>query len=380
MPRERHSLGARRRLSGWLIKMRSTSRPGIFPAKSSKPPASPRTPTKTAKIDPSGGAYAPASRLLAVRAMLATAGGASAYDVAERFSVSLPTARRYFAALEAAGEPLYEDVVDRRRVVRLSPSARTETLRVSTQQLVTLCLGRRVFDFLEGTGFKEDLDELFATIEAVLKKHDFATAKHLGKKLYDVNEAPHRYAGRVEDVDAVVTALLREEKLDVTYATPGKERTRFVLHPYTLAVYKKGLYLIGYSERSAAIRTYALGAVRKVERRKGDVFVYPAGYDPAKHLGGAFGIFSGGKPCQVIVRFSARVAPYVVRRRWHPTQRVLKRDDGGVELRFRVTGLEEVRSWVLGFGAQAEVLEPASLRAEIASEALAMARTYANRA
>ena len=42
--------------------------------------------------------------------------------------------------------------------------------------------------------------------------------------------------------------------------------------------------------------------------------------------------------------------------------------EGSVDLLMEVGGTTELRNWVLSFGAGAEVLEPQSLRAEVASE------------
>jgi len=46
-----------------------------------------------------------------------------------------------------------------------------------------------VFDFLEGTGFKEDLDDVFGRLEATLKRKDFLAVRNLDRKIFDVNEA-----------------------------------------------------------------------------------------------------------------------------------------------------------------------------------------------
>src|SRR5580692_1390875 len=100
------------------------------------------------------GPYAPAIRLQSVRALL-DGGGATVYDIAERFGVSVRTALRYLEAVRAAGDPLYEEVVDRKKRWRLMPAARRETLTLTTSQMLSLFLSRRVFDFLAGTGFKE---------------------------------------------------------------------------------------------------------------------------------------------------------------------------------------------------------------------------------
>jgi hypothetical protein len=41
-----------------------------------------------------------------------------------------------------------------------------------------------------------------------------------------------------------------------------------------------------------------------------------------------------------------------------------------------VAGTRKIKYWVLGWGAQAEILEPAVLREEVLAEARAMARLY----
>ncbi len=41
-----------------------------------------------------------------------------------------------------------------------------------------------------------------------------------------------------------------------------------------------------------------------------------------------------------------------------------------------MAGTREIKYWVLGWGSQAEVLEPAVLREEVLAEARAMARLY----
>jgi predicted DNA-binding transcriptional regulator YafY len=319
--------------------------------------------------------YAPARRLAAVKALLNAAEGASVYDIAERLGVDIRTAARYLTALEAEGAPLYGEMVDRRKVWRLMPSARRETLTLTTSQMVSLFLSRRVFDFLAGTGFKEDLDEVFAALETTLKRKDFLAARNLDRKFYDVNEAPHLYEGRIEHVNDIITALLREERLRVSYSGGQRDRAKaFLLDPYTLFVYKKGLYLAGYSHQHGELRRFSLDGFREVDWRKGDRFEYPADYRPASLAEGAFGLI-GGESVRVRIRFHPSVGRFVRRRQWHPTQR-LRAAGGETELTMEVRGTSELRSWVLGFGDKAEVLEPEELRRQIADELSRAAARY----
>ena len=330
----------------------------------------------SARRQPRAERYAPARRLTEVRGLLNSGEGASVYDIAERFAVSVRTAIRYIRALQSAGEPLYEEVEGRRKVWRLMASARQQTVTLTTAQMVALFLSRRVFDFLAGTGFKEDLDDLFGKLEAQLRRKDFASARNLDRKVFDVNEARHLYEGRIEDVNDIVTALLREERLRVTHESVSGGKKTFVLEPYTLMVYKKGLYLVGRSEGHAGqIRTFALDAFREVEWLRGDRFDYPADYRPEQVTEGAFGLIRGSEVTRVRILFDPKVARYVERILWHPTQR-FKRTAAGLEMTMEVRGTTEVVGWVLGFGADARVVEPAGLREAVAGELSRAARHY----
>ena len=317
--------------------------------------------------------YAPASRLHELRTLLDAHEGVSIYDVAERFAVNPRTALRYIQALQRAGEPLYEEMSGKRKVWRLSPSARRQTITLTTAQMVALFLSRRVFDFLAGTGFKEDLDDVFAKLEATLRRKDFAAVRNLDRKVFDVNEARHLYEGRLEDVNDIITALLREERLRVTHEGVSGGKKTFVLEPYTLLVYKKGLYLAGRSEGHAGeIRTFALDGFREVEWLRGQTFDYPGDFRPEQITEGAFGLIRGKEVTRVRIRFDDKVARYVQRRMWHPTQR-FRKVAGGVEMTMDARGTTEVVSWVLGFGDKARVMEPKGLRDQIAAEVSRMA-------
>ena len=63
---------------------------------------------------------------------------------------------------------------------------------------------------------------------------------------------------------------------------------------------------------------------------------------------------------------------------WHPSAQLTDLEDGGVELRLTVASEVEMRPWVLGWGAQVEVLAPPSLRDHVAGSMANGARLYAD--
>jgi len=67
---------------------------------------------------------------------------------------------------------------------------------------------------------------------------------------------------------------------------------------------------------------------------------------------------------------------HVVEDVWHKTQQVLHKEDGTLDFRVQVSGLGEISWWVLGYGDQAEVLQPPQLRQIVAERAARMAQKY----
>jgi proteasome accessory factor B len=83
-----------------------------------------------------------------------------------------------------------------------------------------------------------------------------------------------------------------------------------------------------------------------------------------------------GREYRVRLHFSPKVAGNVAEVLWHETQEVAFNDDGSCEFRATVDGLGEILWWILGYGDEVRVVEPAALRKRIASRARAMADLY----
>ena len=71
---------------------------------------------------------------------------------------------------------------------------------------------------------------------------------------------------------------------------------------------------------------------------------------------------------RVVINIDPSIVWRVTERVWHPSQRVALDEDGSAQVSFRVPGFTWVKAWVLGFGAQALVLEPTSLAQAVKEE------------
>ena len=138
------------------------------------------------------------------------------------------------------------------------------------------------------------------------------------------------------------------------------------------------LYLIGFDETKGGLRTFKLERIRSLA-------ISPVAFEPPPDgeieaaLDRAWGIVADQPVVEVVLRFAPSVASRVAETTWHPTQAVVRNADGSLTWRARVSGTLEIRPWILGWGADVEVLEPEALRAEIGGIVHAAANRYPRR-
>lgn len=156
------------------------------------------------------------------------------------------------------------------------------------------------------------------------------------------------------------------------------EETERTVRPYLLVFSNGEPYLITYCEWREAIRTFALGRIRQYRVLPEDrAYVPPADFDGDAYLARGLSLRHDEELVTVRVRFSAYQARWIRERRYHLSQQTEEQADGSLLLSMEVAGTEEVRRWLLGYGAEVEVLEPASLRAEIQTELRRQLALYA---
>ena len=108
-------------------------------------------------------------------------------------------------------------------------------------------------------------------------------------------------------------------------------------------------------------------------------FLTPPDFDAPHYVKQAFGMRHGEPLVTVQVRFTPYQSRWIRERIYHPSQTLAELPNGaGLILTMKVTGTFEVRRWVMSFGAEAEVLEPAALRQEIAEEIKKLGKIYEN--
>ena len=111
-------------------------------------------------------------------------------------------------------------------------------------------------------------------------------------------------------------------------------------------------------------------------RESGATFTPPPDFRVETYLGDSFRAVRGDGHYLVELRFAVSAAGRVAEKVWHRTQTTEPQPDGGVVLRLAVSDLCEVKRWVLGWGAECTVLQPAELRRMVREELQRTLQSY----
>lgn len=165
----------------------------------------------------------------------------------------------------------------------------------------------------------------------------------------------------LEIFDSLAKAISRRTQLEIEYRKPGRGRAdNRVIDPYHLANINGEWYLFAHDHLRSGLRRFVPGRILSV-RRTGKTFARPRTFSVDRELRDSFGVHSGEGDYHVVIRCAPEVADYIREKRWHSSQRLRDRRDGGVELELRLSSLVEIQRWVLGWGGHARVLKPKEL-------------------
>ena len=305
--------------------------------------------------------------------------GWSLEAAAEALDVSVRSVERYVRACadfltDKAGRPRIEIVRHGgRRLVRLVPRALARESTVF--QVAALRLARALLRLAGGTVLEQLLDDACDRLESVASPEDRPKLVGLEHKFYAIPYVEKQYRDLDETIDKILRGLVRQLRLRIDYGGTRGEGRVHMFDPYTLAVYRGGLYLIGRSDRYEKIIYLAVERTLSVELSK-ERFEYPARYSPRRHHLGVFGIIGGEETRVELLLMDRETAALLRARRLNLGERFHARKDGTTLLTMRARGIDELANWVLGFGPHVKVVRPAALRDRVARDLRAAYELY----
>jgi proteasome accessory factor B len=233
------------------------------------------------------------------------------------------------------------------------------TVQISEGELFALLVAEKALQQYRGTSFEQPLVAGFKKLASSLPEN---VTIHLAD--WEQTISFRTSAEPVVDLatfDRLAKATAARQQLRLTYRKPGRKGTEpRVVDPYHLANINGEWFLFAHCHLRNDLRTFAPARIVEVEPT-GQTFTRPAKFSLEKRLRDSFGVITGHDEHEVLIRFDDYAADYIREKRWHASQRIAERPDGGLDLRLKLSSLEEVLRWVLGWGGRAVPLEPKEL-------------------
>jgi predicted DNA-binding transcriptional regulator YafY len=330
--------------------------------------------------------YKQLTQLLTAARLISRAQGATIKELEDRVGISRRSVYRLLDALEDLGYTFYDEYDGKERTVKLNEErdrlrwwVPLPKVKLSFEDCVLLDylfrevtetpilaervaqLRRKIAGLIADGGYSvSDSDPLRGT--SFKKKPTLLHTAPVGKAL-----TPQM----AELVQALFQGIEEQTVCIVSYEalSTGTVKT-YRIHPLALFDHDGGLYVFVLVPYYGDIRMLSVERIRTLDLTE-ESFEPPESFDPEKRLSDPFGIILD-EPFIARIWFSAEQAPYIRERDWTVGSSFEDAADGSTVFTVETAGVYELKRWVLSFGADAELLEPTSLREEIA-EALSLA-------
>jgi predicted DNA-binding transcriptional regulator YafY len=232
---------------------------------------------------------------------------------------------------------------------------------LTKQDLGTLTEVLGVLKQFKGFGYFEELNGMVTRLEDKLYKQ-----QHKGKSYIDFEK--NELLKGLKHIDPLHKAIIKMVPLEIIYQSfKARIPQTIVFHPYLLKEYRNRWFLLGANEKNKSTMILALDRMEGLKELKPGKY-HKASFDVNTYFDDVIGVTKQpNQRAQLIVfRIINEFAPYVITKPIHPSQKVLKEEEGGTIFSIEVIWNFELEREILGFGEQITVLSPKRLCGKIA--------------
>ncbi|MFC9834946.1 helix-turn-helix transcriptional regulator [Rhodococcus sp. NPDC127530] len=311
-----------------------------------------------------------ADRLVATLLLMQSRGRVTAAEVADELEVSVATARRDLEALSAAGIPVYPQS-GRGGGWSLVGGARTDLSGLSATEAQALFLLVGPAAAVSGEA-KAALRKLVRALPQTFRADAEAAAS---ATMIDPTRWGERDRRRPEMVDLLQAAVIRRRKVRLTYTNSARQRSERLVDPWGLVDKDDIWYLLAGTER--AQRTFRVDRIVHAESteqpaERPDDFTLAAAWEDVVGE-----VEQRRSTIWATVLIDARFVPILRDQFGRHCHTDGADDDGRARVRLAAPTPLDIARNLAGWGATVEVLEPRSVRAELARIGAELARNYA---
>ncbi len=188
------------------------------------------------------------------------------------------------------------------------------------------------------------------------------------------------YLKGIEFFTPIFNAIINKRTLLIEYQPFDKDQRRLVISPYYLKQYNNRWFLFGRVGTFDNLSNIALDRIVSVSEYSAQFIECPDDIDFEEYFSDVVGVsINMEAPTEdVILRVTQKQAKYIRNKPLHESQRENPefKDAPYAEFHLSVKDNYELRSLLLSFGGELEVVAPKALRSEMAEMACSLAKLY----
>jgi predicted DNA-binding transcriptional regulator YafY len=284
---------------------------------------------------------------------------------------SVRTIQRDINSLAIAEVPIYWSGAG----YEIMPNFFLPPLALSVEEALSLVLSANAYSEGEGKLHESTIESAVSKIVATLPS---GTRKLLETGLGKISVESRKAKDIGGLISRLYQAILDTKQLRMNYYSYSRDVvSERVVDPYALTFRRRAWYLIAFCHTRNDTLMFRTNRIETLDYT-GRTFSYPSDFSLEDYMAKSWQTMRGkkGEETEVVVKFDARIAPLIKEVNWHPTQRIEDLSDGSILYTVTVPETKEISLWILGYGYQAEVISPKSLREEIAVAARKMCQRY----
>ncbi|MCH9032279.1 MAG: YafY family transcriptional regulator [candidate division Zixibacteria bacterium] len=301
-------------------------------------------------------------RLLYILNLLRTRKNLNAQILAKECEVTERTIYRDIISLSSANVPIYFD-----RGYKVLTGNFLPTLNFDLNEYLALREALRTTPLRELPDYRRTLKAIEAKVESGLSDTVKEQKKYSGA---DTPLATRRRIATNSDAKRFTTieeAIRSKHVLEMTYDSIESGVRERNIEPCFSAYIEGKFYFVGFCLFRNDYRTFRLSRIIEL-RNSGKRFPRRHNLTPNEYFANSWSVF-GGELADVEVEFSGRAARIIASGAHVKNEKKHSLPKGRLLYKVQVSGVEEIGRWVLGFGREARVLSPESLRAWVAEQA-----------
>lgn len=314
-------------------------------------------------------------RLYRFKGLLSSRSAISANELMTALEISRATLKRDIAKLR---DQLHVPIVYNRELGGYQlEQDQTESelpgLWFSQEEILSLVTIQHLLEQLEPGLLGAKLQPLQKRLAQLMDKHGLAS-QDVAKRIRIVHAGKRQVVAK--SFELVAAATMAGKRLNIWHFNRQNGiTTEREVSPQRLVHYRDNWYLDAWCHLRDDVRNFSIDAITQLEVLETKAKeVSTKAIDQA--LGNSYGIFNGAAQAWAKLKFTPERARWVAGETWHPMQETAFDADGSYVLSFPYADDRELIGDIMRYGADVQVLSPATLRSKVQKCFLEAAAKY----